>query len=418
MRILIVSFTFPPYEVIGAVRVGKVAKYLDLFGHDVRVVTARDQSVRSAEGIVEIDGGKVTYTQWVGIRRVADRVLGRGASLETRDRSPVVGRLLRWVRTLAYFPDPYAGWLPFAYKAARNICYRWRPDLILASSGPPTALMVASLLSRRFGVPWVADMRDLWTENQTYTEPAWRRRIEAFIERRVLRSAAGLVTVSEPLAERLRRFNRPVEIVLNGFDTLDVAERNRWTSELSVVFTGTVYPEYQDPAPLFAALALLGSQKDRVSVTFVGTVGSGVLAAARAHGVDHLVKLESPVPLRRSLSLQREADVLLHLLWNDPDQSGVYNAKIFEYFGARRPILAIGSGANVTARLVRERNAGFATNDPAAIATQLRTWLALKEGSAGIPDLPEEVRYGLSREEQTRVLDVFLERLVREKATA
>ena len=39
MKVLIVSFAFPPSNVIGAVRVGKLARYLDHRGHDVRVLT-------------------------------------------------------------------------------------------------------------------------------------------------------------------------------------------------------------------------------------------------------------------------------------------------------------------------------------------------------------------------------------------
>ena len=41
MRLLIVSFAFPPYNSIGGVRVGKTAKYLASFGHDVRVQNGR-----------------------------------------------------------------------------------------------------------------------------------------------------------------------------------------------------------------------------------------------------------------------------------------------------------------------------------------------------------------------------------------
>jgi hypothetical protein len=169
--------------------------------------------------------------------------------------------------------------------------------------------------------------------------------------------------------------------------------------------------------PLFEALGRLGPDKERVTVTFVGTAGSALLAKARSLGVDHLVKLHRTVPLRQSLQMQREADVLLHLLWNDPDQQGVYNAKIFEYLGARRPILAVGSHSNVTAGLVSSRRAGLATDDPAVIANQLRLWLAQKSESGHIPDLPADVSRGISREEQAHVLERFLERILENRAT-
>ena len=45
MRILFISFFFPPYNAIGCVRTGKTAKYLMRFGHDVRVISAREQNL-------------------------------------------------------------------------------------------------------------------------------------------------------------------------------------------------------------------------------------------------------------------------------------------------------------------------------------------------------------------------------------
>ena len=40
MKVLIVTFWFPPSNVIGAMRVGKLARYLHRGGHDVRVLTS------------------------------------------------------------------------------------------------------------------------------------------------------------------------------------------------------------------------------------------------------------------------------------------------------------------------------------------------------------------------------------------
>jgi hypothetical protein len=57
MKILIIGFWFPPANVIGAIRLGKLARYLDRHGHDVRVLTTglgddRSFSPRSTEGPV------------------------------------------------------------------------------------------------------------------------------------------------------------------------------------------------------------------------------------------------------------------------------------------------------------------------------------------------------------------------------
>ena len=66
------------------------------------------------------------------------------------------------------------------------------------------------------------------------------------------------------------------------------------------------------------------------------------------------------VPRQLALEKQRESQLLLLLDWDDPQEKGVYTGKIFEYFGARRPILATGgSRDDVVARLLDETQAGM-----------------------------------------------------------
>jgi hypothetical protein len=72
MRILIVSIAFPPSNVIGAVRVGKLAGYLDRRGHDLRVLTSQvgDDLTLS----LEIAPERVLYTENRERMHLPDRV--------------------------------------------------------------------------------------------------------------------------------------------------------------------------------------------------------------------------------------------------------------------------------------------------------------------------------------------------------
>ena len=57
---------------------------------------------------------------------------------------------------------------------------------------------------------------------------------------------------------------------------------------------------------------------------------------------------------------QRESQLLLILNWEDPEERGVYTAKIFEYLAARRPILATGgSRDDVVGRLLGQTRTGI-----------------------------------------------------------
>jgi len=429
MRILMISFGFPPANSIGCVRTGKIAKYLTRFGHEVRVISARHQVDMQSALRLEMPRECITYTPWLNFRWPLEIMLGRGKRLEdaweaTYSNHLGLGRnILRVLRTFLYFPDKEIGWMPFALHSASHMLRRWSPTLIYASAGPYTSLIVAHLLSQRFGVPWIGELRDLWVNNHNYKYfgyPAWRERLEEKLERRVLSSAEGLVTVSVPLAQTLiKKHRKPTAVILNGFDASDYPAGSdiRFNDNVfRIVYTGNIYFNSQSPEPLFEALQMLGNLAQRVRVSFFGNFSKRLHEMARGCGIEHLIEIIGPVSHQDALKAQKQADFLLHLLWNDPDEPGVYGAKLFEYLGSRRPVLAVGHTDNVAAQLIIERGAGVAANDPKELAIHLENRIKYKETNGQIPQLDGKVGLGLSREEQTRQLERFLIELLARKS--
>src|SRR5205807_973392 len=99
---------------------------------------------------------------------------------------------------------------------------REQPDVIFSSALPPTSHLVARRLSRKARLPWVAEFRDLWTDNHAFQRIQPLLTVERILERWAMREADALVTVSEPLADTLRkRLNKPVFVVPNGYDPDD-----------------------------------------------------------------------------------------------------------------------------------------------------------------------------------------------------
>jgi glycosyltransferase involved in cell wall biosynthesis len=425
MRILLVSYYFPPYNTIGAVRTGKTARYLRQLGHDVRVLTAAKQPLQPTLPR-EIPDRDVIATSWIDVNRPVEWLLGGRGRVADRGYEPpgrlrgVMSRIGKLYRTLFHLPDAQIGWLPFAMSAGSQLLQRWKADVILASGLPVTALLVAARLSAKFNVPWVAELRDLWVDNPGYCQPFWRRRLDRWLERRLLSTASGLVTVSQPLADQLqRRYARPTAVVTNGFDPHDLAAAGGTPARggpLQIVYTGMIYPGRQDPEPLMAALACLGPHAQHVRVTFYGRYLQSVAAAAARHGVEHLVETHDQVGYYESLRQQQQADVLLLLSECNPEHRGVYTGKLFEYLGARRPVLAIGTTDNVAAELLLERKAGVVLSNPAQIARQLQAWSDQKQSQGVVPAIPAAASAGLTRRAQVECLEQFMQKCLGESS--
>ena len=174
---------------------------------------------------------------------------------------------------------------------------------------------------------------------------------------------------------------------------------------------GTVLAQ-RDPSPLFDALKLMGDAGRDVRVVFLGPNGPDIrnhlrrLASER--GVTDQLVFRDTVPHVDALRLQRRADVLLLLMWNNPLERGVYTGKLFSYIGARRPIFSVGMSDGVAADLIREHQLGFAVDTPAAIAQQLSLWLEEKRihGRLAAPKCANVDEF--TREAQTRKLEQVL----------
>ena len=349
----------------------------------------------------------------------AEVARNQAASISRPVSGSVAANLRRHYYALMQIPDTYAPWMRRATAAGRKLVKHWRPDIILASAPPNSGLIAAWRIARACRAPWIADLRDLWADNSYYYHPNWRLWIDRLIEPAVLRSAAGLVTVSPIWADMLRgKYEQPVACIPNGFVAEDfpaVPTGPEPGDVVSILYTGGIYAGYRDPAPLFQAIGLLTpAERQHVAVHFYGPGDSdaqGVMAAAAAAGVADRVFLHARVSYRESLSLQQSADVLLLLQWNHVKDAGNIPAKFFEYLGARRPILLIGYEHGNLAQMIRERGAGIVANDPSIIAEQLRRWIAQRP--AGIPAVPAAAREGMSRADQYRKLEQFLAQLVR-----
>jgi len=416
LKVLIVSQAFPPYNASGAVRVGSLARFLLARGHDVRVLT----------------GSPLPYPRTLAVETSADRIVVTPSAdpfallarrRAKKQQSPSVGapsligtglrgQLLRSAGAMIAMPEPQIGWYPYAVAAGRRLLKTWTPDVIYASALPFTAHLVAARLAGVSGAPWIAEFRDHFAGNPYSNLPGWREPIDLWVERRVVASAAACVTVSEPMADTLRRrYSKPTAVVLNGFDARVIpvaAAASCAETALRIVYTGVIYPGRRDPSSLFTAIASLGTAATDVNVEFYGQDLRTVAEIAERHGVSDRVILGGSISHTEALAKQHTADVLLLLLWDDPREAGVYTGKLFEYIGAGRPILAIGGMHGVATDLIRSRQLGVVANDADAVAAALRAWLAQKAATGAVAGPPAAAKAGLSRDEQFHIVDDLL----------
>lgn len=377
MRVALISFHYPPDPAVGSLRAAKVAEAFREAGHDVHVVAAQ---VPEASAPISLSPSGVRIERvrlWRHPRDLwqALKARGRPAGPEVKSGEstyaiPVaVPGWKRHIFSLLWLPDDAQGFIVPAIRAARA-AFPDGIDLIYTSAPPFSAHLVGLWLARG-GPRWLAEFRDPWTDNAwkpSHVRSAWSDAIERWLERRTLATAHRIVAVSQGIA-RLITAKLPagshdrVLLVRNGIQQLDTHEPKTSQSEATpkprrIVHVGSFYFG-RDPRPFLVGLAevlrrhSLGAGEVRVDL--VGHCrwynGVSIEAAAAEMGLADVVSFQDWVPHDTCQRIVREADALLLLAQDQPDQ--VPN-KLYEYLGARKRILAFADSEGETAQLLAE----------------------------------------------------------------
>ncbi|HEY1729328.1 MAG TPA: glycosyltransferase [Candidatus Baltobacteraceae bacterium] len=340
-RALIVAYHFPPEPASGALRMGYLAKYLPEFGWDAVVLTRRR----------------------TGTGRVA-------ATLPRLAAKPVFAPLRSRLRDVVFYPDRASWWIPRAILAGLRM-YRRQPfDVILSSAMPASAHVVGWALSSMLRVPWIADYRDLWNGNPYVSEPPWRAKSLLQLEKRLLRKAARITTITPSLASALRLSHGREALVVPN--TLDAEE---WRdvpyeepADFRIVHAGTLYGGVRSPERLFAQIAELRAQNEAAGlgarIDFYGHDSGNLLELASRYQLCDAVRYHGVVERSAAMRAERGAALLVVIQNSDPRTASEYGSKIFEYHAAGRPVLALGPDQSVLRGYVGENKIGwFASTD-------------------------------------------------------
>ncbi len=347
-------------------RVPGLIKYLPEFRwQPLLLTTALPEDTRLPSGVTVVESGSRTESHFASAagRSLFDRILALG------------GEIIN-------YPDSCKSWKKPAVAAGRDVLESDKFDAIISSSSPVTGHLIARELKKKYRIPWIADLRDLWSQNHNYYYSSLRKMFDERLELKTLSSADVLVTVSQPWADRLGSLHieKTVYAVTNGFDEDTVAENPAGlTSKFTVTYTGNIYRGKQNPVGLFDSLRSLISEDiidpDDVEVRFYGPALDWLEKEISGYGLSGVVRQYGIVPQQVALEKQKESQLLWLMDWDDPAENGWYPLKIFEYLGAARPVLATGGvSGNVVHTLLAKTKGGLNAITMDEIKNSLRNY--------------------------------------------
>ncbi len=400
MKILLITYSFPPAAGVGVHRALSLAKYLPASGLDVHVLTAKNAAAvgQDSRPLATLPPSVSIHRTWTadlpfGVRKALKRLMSKrsgatGALSSAPSRSaPAPLRrdnvLKRLVANLL-LPDPQVGWLPFALRAANRLIRSDSMDLVLVTVPPFSAARLVTKLRRRNpGLPIVLDFRDEWLTSTinlvSFNNNARALRIARSTEKDAVAAATSVVCATEAAVREIsaRYPEQPREkfhCIPNGFDTpvpteAEVRTRikeviTQTNDQIVLTYLGSVYGS-TDPGPVIEAVkSLEPAVRSRLLLRFVGHIED---ERYRQHLLElgAQVELIGFVPHAEALRYMGSTTYLL-LITHDPIN---VSAKLYDYLGAGLPILAAVNKDGDVYRIIQETHSGWAADiaSPSAI---------------------------------------------------
>ena len=378
-KLLMLAYDFPPRGGSGVFRVTKFTRYLPLHGWQPVVIAAAGPGPFPDPHLLAELPADLEVTRLPAVGEVAIPIATPAPQTPTR-KPPWRTQLRPWL-----IPEPQILAAPRILRAATT---RLRQGDIAAimSSGPPFTLhLVAMLLRRLLGIPWLMDMRDLWSEGPGQRDLR-RYKLNRVLEQRCMAHADRVVVVSESIRQlTIRRIGAdPVRIVTipNGFDAADLpADLPEPASPLGRPFCMRYVGSVTDLRAtavqgLFAALRHLqaaGVGAETLRIEFIGAFGQQAHTWAAPLIASGMVVLRSFLPHTAALAQMASADMLILALTDDWEGRLMHTSKLFEYLAVGRPILVLGPEGEATREVVPTGiGLALAAGDVAGIAVTLR----------------------------------------------
>jgi glycosyltransferase involved in cell wall biosynthesis len=374
-KVLIISYYWPPAGGSGVQRWLKFAKYLPSNNWQPIIYTPenpyfdlKDEDLYN-DIPVEAEIWKTPVWEPYALK---DKFFGKAERNQSvgviSNKNTLKNRLFNWIRGNFFIPDPKVFWVKPSVKILIKKIKEESIEHII-TTGPPHSMHLIGLGLKK-SIPklkWIADFRDPWTELDLLEEfhlSTYSKRRHQNLERKVLKNADSILTVSETWMIDFKRLgaNR-VELITNGYDEDDFDCKPKKTNKFIIGHYGLLN-HLRNARNLWKTLNSLCEENtdfnSKLEIHFSGNVDAEVMSEIKSHTYlkDKVIYL-GYLSHAEVLKEYNQTSVLLLLLFNSKSGTGNYPGKLFEYFAAKKPILAFGPDNSDTERIIKKTNTGI-----------------------------------------------------------
>lgn len=376
MKVLIITYYWPPAGGPGVQRWLKFVKYLPDFGIDPVVYIPENPTYPLIDkGLLEDINPNVTiikqriiepYTWASAFSGTNTKKISSGI-IPNKKRQSFIQKAMLWVRGNLFIPDARVLWVKPSVKYLSKYIKENGIQTVI-TTGPPHSLHLIGLnIKKDLSINWIADFRDPWTTIGYHKELKLSRSASIKhrkMEREVLTTADKVIVTSPTTKKEFEHLTKkPITVITNGYDVEKVS-RELLDEKFTLAHIGSFLSE-RNPRILWKALKELIKEneefKKRFELKLIGAVSNEVMAAIQEFRLEPYVNNLGYVTHDEAINQQRKSQVLLLVEIDSEETKCIIPGKLFEYMVSERPILAIGPQGADFASIVQTTNTGIFT---------------------------------------------------------
>lgn len=364
-NVLIVSYYFPPINMIASKRYGTMCKYFAEYGYKPYVLTTNHD--RNTIYNVGLD---------MELPIAKEQIIHIGKNTSNAIVKSVFGSIVNSFLVKQKYTSRTMGSINFGWyekvKSDINIEKIKDIDIIVGTYPDMCNLFVAHYLSKVLKCPYIVDIRDLISD---YTEvPDGYKRtkwIDCIIERYILSGSSGIVTVTKGFENILKhRFSgKKFKVVYNGWDC-KVCNKRVAGGEKYLYYAGSLYQHRMESFSLLVRCIKKINEKQNEKIRFiVRSIGPEKLdiQARQIIKQNKMQEYISVLAAENENTVRKEQEsayinvVLSTIYKEDKALMTTVPGKVYELLSMNSPVLAIVPQNSDVDRILRYTNKGLAS---------------------------------------------------------
>lgn len=349
-NLLMIAYKFPPMHNTACVRTWGFHQSIKPYFDSVTVISTSNRHLLRQEA-VDMGDAEVYDADTFDYRTVLQKKKSKQSVVGDKSKESIIGKVGQKLN--ASYPSIYIfgeGGLKYirsALKIGKQVVEERSITHVFSTFSPYADHIVAHDLKAKFpSLFWIADFRDLHVDPTQHN--LFFRQAQKNWNKKMLKAADIITTVSEGLAKHLNEFNTNVYVLRNGIEEISNDDAPIYDDKFTISYTGSMYGDRRNPDLLLQSLVeLIDAQiipRDKLRLTYAGKDSDVWLRKAKDFGIIDILEDRGLVSRKEAMAIQRRSSINLLLTHSGPGLTGIITGKIFEYFNARRPVLVIVIG--------------------------------------------------------------------------